>query len=116
AVLRDRRTYQISPLHGGDAVDSALRGLHEGADILMVKPAALYTDIISAIRRETRAPIAAYHVSGEYAALEGLVRDGLADRAAVHLEVWTALQRSGAGIIISYAARHAKAWIQNYIP
>jgi porphobilinogen synthase len=82
----------------------------------MVKPAALYTDIISAIRRETRAPIAAYHVSGEYAALEGLVRDGLADRAAVHLEVWTALQRSGAGIIISYAARHAQAWIQNHIP
>lgn len=116
AVLRDRRTYQISPLHGGDAVDSALRDLHEGADILMVKPAALYTDIISAIRRETRAPIAAYHVSGEYAALEGLVRDGLADRAAVHLEVWTALQRSGAGIIISYAARHAQAWIQNHIP
>lgn len=114
--LRDRRTYQISPLHGGDAVDSALRDLNEGADILMVKPAALYTDIISAIRRETRAPIAAYHVSGEYAALEGLVRDGLADRAAVHLEVWTALQRSGAGIIISYAARQAQAWIQNYIP
>lgn len=114
--LRDRRTYQISPLHGGDAVDSALRDLNEGADILMVKPAALYTDIISAIRRETRAPIAAYHVSGEYAALEGLVRDGLADRAAVHLEVWTALQRSGAGIIISYAARHAKEWIEKYIP
>jgi porphobilinogen synthase len=116
AVLRDRRTYQISPLHGGDAVDSALRDLREGADILMVKPAALYTDIISAIRRETRAPIAAYHVSGEYAALEGLVRDGLADRAAVHLEVWAALQRSGAGIIISYAARHAQTWIQNQIP
>ena len=116
AGLRDRRTYQISPLHGGDAVDTALRDLSEGADILMVKPAALYTDIIASIRRETLAPIAAYHVSGEYAALEGLVREGLADRATAHLEVWTALQRSGAGIIISYAARHAKAWIQNHIP
>ena len=114
--LRDRRTYQISPLYGGDAVDTALRDLSEGADILMVKPAALYTDIIAAIRRETRAPIAAYHVSGEYAALEGLVREGLADRPAAHLEVWTALQRSGAGIIITYAARHAKAWIENHIP
>jgi len=116
AGLRDRRTYQISPLDGGDAVDTALRDLSEGADILMVKPAALYTDIIASIRRETRAPIAAYHVSGEYAALEGLVREGLADRSAAHLEVWTALQRSGAGIIISYAARHAKAWIENHIP
>ena len=113
--LRDRRTYQISPMNAGDAVDSALRDLQEGADILMVKPAALYTDIIAAIRRETRAPIAAYHVSGEYAALEGLVREGLADRAAAHLEVWTALQRSGAGIIISYAARHAHQWIENHI-
>ena len=110
--LKNRKTYQVSPANGNDAVASALRDAQEGADILMIKPAALYTDIIVRIHQSTTKPIAAYHVSGEYAAIESLVRNGLADRASVHLEVWTALQRSGANIIISYAACNAKKWIE----
>lgn len=110
--LTNRRTYQMSPANPDDAIASALRDEAEGADILMVKPAALYTDVIQSLRSQTLKPIAAYHVSGEYAALEALVEKGLADRAVAHVEVWTALQRSGAGIIISYAARNAKQWIE----
>lgn len=109
--LSNRKTYQMSPANPNDAIASALRDEEEGADVLMVKPAALYTDVIQSLSAKTLKPIAAYHVSGEYAAIEALVEKGLAERALAHLEVWTALQRSGAGIIISYAARNAKKWI-----
>jgi porphobilinogen synthase len=111
AGLQDRKTYQLSPFHPNDAIASALRDEQEGADILMVKPAALYTDVIAALRQRTLKPIAAYHVSGEYAAIEALAATGLLQREAAHIEVWAALQRSGANIIISYAAKHAQKWI-----
>ena len=111
--LQNRKTYQISPFNLGDAIETALRDEKEGADILMVKPAGHYADIIKGIAERSHKPIAAYHVSGEYAALELLVKAGMADRGAVHLEVWTALVRSGATIIISYASRYAKQWIEN---
>jgi len=111
--LKNRKTYQMSPLHPNDAIASALRDEKEGADILMVKPAALYTDIIARLKSQTLKPLAAYHVSGEYAAVESLAVQGLLNREAAHLEVWAALQRSGADIIISYAARHAKEWIES---
>src|SRR5258705_1378096 len=109
--LNNRKTYQLSPLNINDAIASSLRDEKEGADILMVKPAALYTDVIAKLKQQTLKPIAAYHVSGEYAAVEALAENGLLNREAAHLEVWTALQRSGADIIISYAAKHAKKWI-----
>jgi porphobilinogen synthase len=109
--LQDRKTYQLSPFNLNDAMASALRDEREGADILMVKPAALYTDVIAALKQRTLQPVAAYHVSGEYAAVEALAHAGLLKREAAHLEVWAALQRSGADIIISYAAQHAKEWI-----
>ena len=111
--LRDRKTYQLSPYNVNDALNSALRDEKEGADILMVKPATLYGDIIVRLRQQTLKPLAAYHVSGEYAAIEALAEKDLLDREAAHLETWVALQRSGADIIISYAARHAKEWIAN---
>jgi porphobilinogen synthase len=78
----------------------------------MVKPATLYTDIIAKLKQQTLKPVAAYHVSGEYAAIESLAEKGLLSREAAHLETWAALQRSGADIIISYASRHAKEWIE----
>lgn len=109
--LKNRKTYQLSPLNRNDAIASSLRDEKEGADILMVKPAALYTDIIARLKQQTLKPIAAYHVSGEYAAIEALAEKGLVNREAAHLEVWTALTRAGADIIISYAAKNAKAWI-----
>jgi len=109
--LKNRKTYQLSPLNMNDAIASSLRDEKEGADILMVKPAALYTDVIAKLKQQTLKPIAAYHVSGEYAAIEALAEKGLVNREAAHLEVWTALTRAGADIIISYAAKNAKEWI-----
>lgn len=110
--LQNRKTYQLSPQNPLDALTSSLRDEKEGADILMVKPAALYTDIIAALRQQSSKTLAAYHVSGEYAAIEALAAQGLVDRAAAHLEVWTALKRAGADIIISYAAPEARKWIE----
>src|SRR5258705_3821057 len=109
--LNNRKTYQLSPLNINDAIASSLRDEQEGADILMVKPAALYTDVIAKLKQQTLKPIAAYHVSGEYAAIESLAEKNLVNREAAHLEVWTALTRAGADIIISYAAKNAKKWI-----
>ena len=109
--LKNRRTYQVSPLNINDAIASSLRDEKEGADILMVKPAALYTDVIAKLKQQILKPIAAYHVSGEYAAIEALAEKNLVNREAAHLEVWTALTRAGADIIISYAAKNAKEWI-----
>jgi porphobilinogen synthase len=109
--LKNRKTYQLSPLNINDAIASSLRDEKEGADILMVKPAALYTDVIAKLKQQTLKPIAAYHVSGEYAAIEALAEKKLVNREAAHLEVWTALTRAGADIIISYATKNAKDWI-----
>src|SRR5215203_787218 len=109
--LKNRKTYQLSPLNINDAIASSLRDEKEGADILMVKPAALYTDVIAKLKQQTLKPIAAYHLSGEYAAIEALAEKSLVNREAAHLEVWTALTRAGADIIISYAAKNAKQWI-----
>jgi porphobilinogen synthase len=109
--LKNRKSYQISPFNVNDALASALRDDKEGADILMVKPAALYSDVIARLKQQTLKPVAAYHVSGEYAAIEALAEKGLLDRKAAHVEVWAALQRSGADIIISYVANQAKGWI-----
>jgi porphobilinogen synthase len=109
--LKNRKSYQLSPLNMNDAIASSLRDEKEGADILMVKPAALYTDVIAKLKQQTLKPIAAYHVSGEYAAIEALAEKNLVNREAAHLEVWTALTRAGADIIISYAAKNAKQWI-----
>jgi len=111
--LQNRKSYQVSPFNANDAIASALRDEKEGADILMVKPAGLYTDIIARLKQQTLKPVAAYHVSGEYAAIEALAEKGLLDREAAHLETWAALQRSGADIIISYAAKNSKEWIDH---
>jgi porphobilinogen synthase len=110
--IKKRKSYQISPFNINDAIASSQRDEKEGADILMVKPAALYTDVIAKLKQLTLKPIAAYHVSGEYAAIEALSEKGLLNREAAHVEVWAALTRSGADIIISYAAQHAKEWIE----
>lgn len=109
--LKNRKTYQLSPLNINDVLASSLRDEKEGADILMVKPAALYTDVIAKLKQQSLKPIAAYHVSGEYAAIEALAEKSLVNREAAHIEVWTALTRAGADIIISYAAKEAKEWI-----
>jgi len=110
--LKDRKTYQASPLNGKDALFSALRDIGEGADIVMVKPSLPYLDIIYQLKQKTLKPVSAYHVSGEYQGLELLAIQKIVDREMAHTEIWTSLKRAGADIIISYAARNAKTWIE----
>lgn len=112
ASLRDRKTYQLSPANAALALESALRDEAEGADMLMVKPAGQYADIIYRLRQQTSKPLLAYHVSGEYAAIEAMAAQGLLKKEDAHLELWTSLCRAGADSIISYAARHARSWIE----
>lgn len=109
--LSGRTTYQLDYRNTNDAIASALRDAAEGADILMVKPATPYLDIVQQLSIQVYKPLAVYHVSGEYAALELLAQNNLAERSNLHTEVWTSFKRAGASIIISYAARDARAWL-----
>ncbi len=113
--LSDRKSYQISPFNSNDAIASTLRDINEGADIVMVKPALPYLDIIIRLKQLTHTAVAAYHVSGEYQSIELLAKENIIDRDKAHLEIWTALKRGGADMIISYAARHAKEWLEKII-
>ena len=110
--IHNRKSYQASPFNKNDALLSTLRDIEEGADIVMVKPALPYLDVIHELNQTIKNPLAAYHVSGEYQGIELLAKNNIIDRDKAHLEVWTSLKRGGAGIIISYAARHAKEWIE----
>ncbi|MGG9960387.1 porphobilinogen synthase [Ferruginibacter sp. SUN106] len=110
--IHDRRTYQASAFNKNDAILSTLRDIEEGADIVMVKPALPYLDVIHELSNTIKHPLAAYHVSGEYQSIELLAQNNIIERDKAHIEVWTALKRGGANIIISYAARHAKEWIE----
>jgi porphobilinogen synthase len=110
--IHNRKTYQASAFNKNDAILSTLRDIDEGADIVMVKPALPYLDIIHELSETIKLPLAAYHVSGEYQSIELLALNKIIDRDKAHLEIWTALKRGGAAIIISYAARHAKEWIE----
>lgn len=110
--IHNRKTYQVSPFNKKDAILSTIRDVDEGADIVMVKPALPYLDIIHELSETIKLPIAAYHVSGEYQSIELLAQNKIIERDKAHVEIWTALKRGGANIIISYAARHAKEWIE----
>jgi porphobilinogen synthase len=103
--LKNRKTYQIDYRNGSDALRSSMRDAEEGADFLMVKPALPYLDIVTKLSQKTDLPIIAYHVSGEYAAIDLLAQNDLIDKMAAHLEIWTACKRAGATGIITYAAR-----------
>ena len=88
-----------------------LLDIEEGADMVMIKPAMPYLDVIRRVREETLAPIAAYQVSGEYAMLTTAARAGLLDERVAALEALTAIKRAGADLIISYHASRAAAWL-----
>jgi porphobilinogen synthase len=110
-TLNDRATYQLDPARPSDAWLCAQRDAEEGADILMVKPGLPYLDLLRELSAEIRKPWAVYHVSGEFAALEALVGQGLAARAPLHREIMTAFVRAGASMIITYGARYAREWL-----
>ena len=110
--LKNRKTYQIDYRNIADALLSAKRDALEGADILMVKPAMPYLDILYRATQQIHKPWATYQVSGEYAAIELLHDQGLINRAAGHMEAWYGFKRAGAQIIISYAARDFMAFME----
>jgi porphobilinogen synthase len=109
--LTDRASYQIDPARAGDALLSVERDAREGADVLMVKPGMPYLDILADLSRRYAQPWAVYEVSGEYAGIELLAEQGLANRVNAHLEAWSGFLRAGASMIISYGARHAREWL-----
>jgi porphobilinogen synthase len=101
----DRRSYQMDPARGVDeAIHEVQLDIQQGADMVMVKPAAAYLDIISAVRREVRVPVVAYQVSGEYSMLEAASRNGWLDRERAVMESLIAIKRAGADLIITYYA------------
>jgi porphobilinogen synthase len=107
----DRRGYQLDPANGREAVREALLDVREGADMVMVKPALAYGDLIGAVRRATDLPVAAYNVSGEYAMVKAAAAAGHIDERAAVLEILTSLRRAGADVIISYHAKDAARWL-----
>src|SRR6516225_8355733 len=107
----DRRAYQMDPANGDEAVREALLDVQEGADMVMVKPALAYGDLIAAVKRATRLPVAAYNVSGEYAMVKAAAAAGYLQERATVLEILTSLRRAGADTIISYHAKDAARWL-----
>jgi porphobilinogen synthase len=103
----DRRSHQMDPANADEALREVRQDLEEGADIVMVKPALLYLDIIAHVKETFGYPTAAYHVSGEYAMLKAAARNGWVDERRAMLECLTAIHRAGADIIITYYAREA---------
>jgi len=107
----DRKTYQMDPANAREALREAQSDIEEGADIIMVKPALAYLDIIKAVSETFGCPTAAYNVSGEYSLIKAAALQGWIDEQTVTMEVLTAIKRAGADIIISYAAKDAAALI-----
>ncbi len=107
----DRRGYQMDPANGREAVREALLDVQEGADMLMVKPALAYGDLIRAVSEATGMPVAAYNVSGEYAMVKDAAAAGHIDERAIVLEILTSLRRAGADTIITYHAKDAARWL-----
>ena len=108
----DRRGYQMDPANADEAVREALQDVEEGADMIMVKPALPYLDIVRAVKESSRMPVAAYNVSGEYAMVKAAAAAGLLDERAAVLEALTAIRRAGADIVITYHAKDAAKWLQ----
>ena len=108
----DRRTYQMDPGNAREALKEVMLDIEEGADMLMVKPALSYMDIIWRIKEMTNLPIAAYNVSGEYSMIKAAAANNWIDEKQVTLETLTSLKRAGADLILTYHAKDAARWLQ----
>ncbi len=106
-IPADKKTYQMDPANGEEALRELELDLAEGADMVMVKPALPYLDVIYRVRQYSTVPVAAYHVSGEYAMLSAAARNGWVDRQEAMMESLTAIRRAGADIILTYFAKEA---------
>ena len=107
----DRRTYQMDPANADEAVREALLDVEEGADVVMVKPALPYLDVIRRVKDATRLPVAAYNVSGEYAMIKAAAAAGHLDERGAVLEALTGIRRAGADIVITYHAKDVANWL-----
>jgi porphobilinogen synthase len=107
----DRRGYQMDPANALEGVREAELDLAEGADVVMVKPATPYLDVIRRVKDATGAPVAAFHVSGEYSALKAAAQNGWIDEERAVLETLTSIRRAGADLVLTYYAKDAAAWL-----
>ena len=107
----DRRTYQMDPANRREALKEVSQDIAEGADMVMVKPALSYLDIIRDVREQTHLPVAAYNVSGEYAMVKAAAANGWLDERATALEILTSIKRAGADLILTYHAKDAAKWL-----
>src|SRR5215216_4597860 len=111
-AMGDRRGYQLDPANAREAVKEARLDEEEGADVVMVKPALPYLDVIRRIRETTELPLAAYNVSGEYAMIKAAAAQRLIDERAAVLEALTGIRRAGADIVITYHAKDVATWLR----
>src|SRR5215216_328106 len=108
----DRRGYQMDPANGDEALREVLLDVEEGADMVMVKPALPYLDVVRRVKEATRLPLVAFNVGGEYAMVKAAAAAGYLDERAVVLESLTSIRRAGADIVITYHAKDAARWLQ----
>jgi porphobilinogen synthase len=108
----DRRGYQMDPANGDEALREVLLDVQEGADIVLVKPALPYLDVVRRVKDATSLPVAAYNVSGEYSMLKAAAAAGYIDERAAVLEALTSIRRAGADIVITYHAKDVARWLQ----
>jgi porphobilinogen synthase len=109
----DRRSYQMDPANAREALREVALDLEEGADIIMVKPALPYLDVVRRVRERFDVPLGAYNVSGEYSMVKAAAGNGWIDEKRVVLEILTGIQRAGADIILTYHAKDAARWLKN---
>jgi porphobilinogen synthase len=109
----DRRSYQMDPANAREALKEVALDLEEGADMVMVKPALPYLDVIRTVRDKFDVPVGAYNVSGEYAMVKAAAAKGWLDEKRVVLEILTSIQRAGASILLTYHAKHAARWLKH---
>jgi porphobilinogen synthase len=108
----DRRSYQMDPANAREALREVALDIEEGADMVLVKPALPYLDVVRMVRDHVNVPVAAYNVSGEYAMVKAAVRHGWLDEQRVVLEILTAIQRAGASMVLTYHAKDAARWLK----
>jgi porphobilinogen synthase len=109
----DRRGYQMDPANAREALREVELDLAEGADMVMVKPALAYLDIIQRVRETFSVPVGAYNVSGEYAMVKAAAANGWIDEKRIAMEILTGIHRAGASIILTYHAKDAARWLKN---
>jgi porphobilinogen synthase len=107
----DRRAYQMDPANVREAIKEVLSDVEEGADLVMVKPALSYLDVVRAAKEATNVPVACYNVSGEYAMVKAAAQNGWIDGKRVTLEILTSMKRAGADLILTYHAKEAAEWL-----